>query len=391
MDENKKVEHYHLTDEEQKQIAEKLEEENRKDFEKSVEEEKKNNPVSGLPQMRVESRTDPITGETITGQEVGESELDNLTEDEIMSKFGKSIAAANQQIVVTIDDLKNYFNDSLFGDISKISTATKQKLVDITNDSITNPNKSYTFTDLPEEIQNIIRGYFGKIAIPRDTTKVYNDTADDFVVQMKASASIARSRDEFNKQTNLLYNEAQDEILPLIQEYEENREKALREALKDIDDEKEKKDIEDSLDAMADAYSLKPLIEAAHRIKIKHFDLEKPERNYDSIHFKYKKDTRYNIYRLDTAVPQLSSHLLQNKLITDEDAKQNRSATIFMVAFAKYCANFKPQVIKEHTFMYYVLYNIYLLNVYHGVSYDKFAPKFLNNVMEVVKNCNCRV
>lgn len=381
---------YHLTDEEQKQLSEKLEEENQKDFERCVEEEKKEHPESGLPTMIVETKTDTNTGETVIGKEIDELD-DELTDESIMSRFGSSIAAANGNVTATINDIQEYLKESNIGNISHVSLATQYELVDLLNKSANDPDRIFKMRDLPDEIQTEIQKFFGKVLAPREVSSFYNDTANDFVAGLRASATINRTLDEFNKESNKLYTETQDEIFPMLQEYEENREKALREALKNVDDDQDKKNVEDSLDAMADAYSLKLLIEAAPRIKIKHFDLEKPNKIYEDIHFKYHKDTRYNIYRLDTAVPQLSTHLFQNQLIDEADANRMKSATIFMVAFAKYCMNFKPQVIKEHTFMYYVLYNIYLLNVYHGESYNKFAPQFLKNVMEVVHKCNCKI
>lgn len=383
------VEKYKLTDAEQEELSKKLEEENKKDFEESVKSEKEANPVSGLPQIVVESSTNPETGETFIGKEIDDEIIDELDidDEDIMSKFGKSIAAANQTTEIYLSDIAETLKDTSIGDLSKISVDSKNQLVEIINDSIKNPDKHYTMDDMPKEIQYLIEKYFGKVVAPINTGKFFNDSADELIIELKGNASINRSLDEFNKQTNLVYNEAQDELLPMIQDYENNREKALREALKEVDDDEDKKYIEDSLDAMADAYSLNSLIEAAPRIKIKHFDLEKPMRVFDGIHFKYKKDTRYNIYRLDTAVPQLSSNLLRNKMITEEDANSMKSATIFMIAFAKFCMNFKPQNVKEHTFMYYVLYNIYLLNVYHGKSYNGFAPQFLQNVMKVVSTC----
>ena len=174
----------------------------------------------------------------------------------------------------------------------------------------------------------------------------------------------------------------------MIQDYEKSKEEALRESLKNITDPKERQDVEDTLDAMADAYSLKPLIAAASKIRVKKFDIEKPSRVYNIIHSKYRRDPRYNIYSLTSAQPVLSNHLYNDGLITKEDHDKNITATKFLVIFAKYCANFHPQVVKEHTFIYYVVYNISLLNTYKNESYDKFAKPFLDSVMQVVNARN---
>ena len=55
-----------------------------------------------------------------------------------------------------------------------------------------------------------------------------------------------------------------------------------------------------------------------------------------------------------------------------------------MLAYCKFCLNYKPEVPEEHAFVYYVLYNIALLDIYKSQEYDDFAPEFLKNIVDII-------
>lgn len=388
---------YKLTDEEQSHLSQVLEAHNKHEFETKVAEQKAIEEEHGLPAKTVTTITDPTTGITsIVGDEDDSSDSEPKTTEEYLDELGRSIAN-NKDITIHIEDIRYAIaNDPNYTAFSKISEDACQKLADLANERLESDNSDLktNFEDVPKEVQDIIVSLY-KSAIPHNApvsekilSQAYNGYTNDLINDLYLIAATNSALREFNTQTNIIYNEAQDTILPMIQDYEESKEKALRESLKNITDPKERQDIEDTLDAMADAYSLKPLIEAASKIRVKKFDIEKPSRAYNVIHSKYRRDPRYNIYSLTSAQPVLSNHLYKNGLITKEDHDKNITAIKFLVIFAKYCANFHPQVVKEHTFIYYVVYNISLLDSYKNESYDKFANPFLSSVMQVVNARN---
>ena len=395
---NEETKSYKLTDEEQSHLSQILEDHNKHDFETKVAEQKAIEEEHGLPAKTVTTITDPTTGITsIVGDEDDSSDSDPKTTEEYLDELGRSIAN-NKDITIHIEDIRYAIaNDpnytSAFG---KISEDACQKLADLANERLASddPDLETNFEDIPKEVQDIIVSLY-KSAIPQTApltekvlAQVYNEYTNGLINDLYLIAATNSALREFNTQANIIYNEAQDTILPMIQNYEESKEEALRESLKNITDPKERQDVEDTLDAMADAYSLKPLIAAASKIRVKKFDIEKPSRVYNVIHSKYRRDPRYNIYSLTSAQPVLSNHLYNDGLITKEDHNKNITATKFLVIFAKYCANFHPQVVKEHTFIYYVVYNISLLDTYKNESYDKFAKPFLDSVIQVVNTRN---
>lgn len=394
---NDETKSYKLTDEEQSHLSQVLEAHNKHEFETKVAEQKAIEEEHGLPAKTVTTITDPTTGITsIIGDVDDSSDSDPKTTEEYLDELGRSIANS-KDITIHIEDIRYAIaNDPNYTAFSKISEDACQKLADLANERLgsNDPDLVTNFEDLPKEVQDIIVSLY-KSAIPQNgpvsekiLNQAYNGYTNDLINDLYLIAATNSALREFNTQTNIIYNEAQDTILPMIQDYEESKEKALRESLKNITDPKERQDIEDTLDAMADAYSLKPLIEAASKIRVKKFDIEKPSRAYNVVHSKYRRDPRYNIYSLTSAQPVLSNHLYKNGLITKEDHDKNITAIKFLVIFAKYCANFHPQVVKEHTFIYYVVYNISLLDSYKNESYDKFAKPFLDSVMQVVNARN---
>ena len=376
---------YTLTDEEQTKLSEALEAENKHDFDKTVAAEKEENPVSGLPKVVMSASTVESTGETALGEVL--NEIDDLDEDTIFAKFGKAISAANQESAITMKDLDYAINGGTLTikDADKFSDETKNELLDLINQYATHKEEGVKFNQLPDEVKDKIINTT-RVKVAPINTSVLNNVATEIIDEFYSYASINSATEEFTKQANALFVDAQNKIIPYMLEAEKNRDEAIKKALAEVDDYEGKQEIIDNFDAMSDAYSLKPLKENAHRIKVKPIELEKPSRVFEPIHFRYHKDPRYNIFTLTSALPVLSKQLFMNGKITKFDHEKMISAKKFLVVFAKYCADFRPNVPKEHAFMYYVLNNINLLITYKGEAYDKFAGPFLENVMEVVSN-----
>ena len=120
-------------------------------------------------------------------------------------------------------------------------------------------------------------------------------------------------------------------------------------------------------DGLDDAYNLTKFSEAIKTIKIKKFDLEKPERVYSIFTHKYENH-RYNISDIRSCPSILSRHL---KDIPETDLIK------FCLCFCKYIQNMSPDNIVDHTFMYYFIRNIYLLDSLNprGGLYESLSGK----------------
>ena len=98
---------------------------------------------------------------------------------------------------------------------------------------------------------------------------------------------------------------------------------------------------------------------------------------------KYKY-SNYNIYDINLAIPILARN------ITDEDHEYtDKDIYAFFIVFCKQCMNKSPEVVIDHAYMYYVLYNIVLLDMNKGEA-KNVSDEFKENVREVIANIKTR-
>jgi hypothetical protein len=93
--------------------------------------------------------------------------------------------------------------------------------------------------------------------------------------------------------------------------------------------------------------------------------------------YKYK-DSTYDIYDINLTLPIL------DRYVTDGEKYNNADVIAFMVCFCKYIQNYKVENPMEHAFMYYVIYNICVMDSLPDTSEEK--ERFMNNVREVMDN-----
>ena len=382
---------YKLTEEEQKKLADVLDNSMNvdDDFNQMVEEQKAIEPEPVNKKVTVDTVTDTQTGETFITGEVDEDESGFST----LAEFGSSLTKTSDNFTITGKEIADTItNTDMYSGILKglhLSENTLDTLARLANERGKDPKKVFTINDIPNEVRGmlVIADSAGKKPV-EDISPLLDKDADDLITDLYSTVSTKMMIDYANTETAKAFSQAQEEIFPLIQDYENKRNDMLREALKDVPDtDEDKQYVENSLDAMADSYNMDKLKEFAHKCKIKKFQLEKPAKVFDTIHNKYRKaDIKYNIYSLTSALPVLSKHLFQGKYISSDDAKDQISAKKFLIAFTKYCMNFDVEDTYERTYMYYTLYYIYLLTTYKGEAYEKFANPFLTNVMEVANN-----
>jgi hypothetical protein len=185
---------------------------------------------------------------------------------------------------------------------------------------------------------------------------------------------------EFNKEMGEVFKDLGVNISQLYKDYNRERTNYLAEILNNIpEDNVEKREVvTKTIDAIADSYNLTRLKGAAPTMKkIRLIEMEKPrQRAFSYFESKYK-DSQYNMYSLDDALKALNKHNPVGK----DDPYWN---TKFLVAFCRFCDKYSPNVVYEHSFMFYTIYNIISLNVYYGEDYNQFAEQFFKNINEVI-------
>ena len=135
------------------------------------------------------------------------------------------------------------------------------------------------------------------------------------------------------------------------------------------------------IDNMKNSFSFEKLYNAIKDKKIgriRKIDLEKPKKIYNKFNRLYE-DSAYNIYDINI-VPRVLRKVLPED-ISDDNIHR------FVISFCKYCENndLKPDVLEEHSFMYYTVLNIVLLSLgTKSVEEDEYAKEITDNIVKVM-------
>lgn len=372
-------EDYELTSEEREKVAAEL-----LDLNKDVKEIKVLNQV--LSEDHESESGEFVKANIVTNIETGEqtilnTEAEDKSVDEKLEDLGSSISDFEfNNINIEANDIKDAFSseDSTFGKYD-ISDETALELVDVVAKH--KANKETKYKDLPAEIKGYIDNYMksqGIAGFSAEANGMRNLIATSLIDEFITNIEMGKFNDELQSGIENIFNDMSKEISPLFKDYNNSRDEYLNKLIENIEDEDKKKLAERLLDSIHDAFELSRLKQVRH--KVKRFDIEKPQKQLMYISSKYMNN-KYHIYDLAMVTNVLHKHLVQNKLISEDD---RISAISFMVAFAKFCRNYKVENPDEHAFMYYLTYNIILLEVYKDDQYNEFAPKFLSNVMAVI-------
>jgi len=323
---------------------------------------------------------DPKTGsKTVVGSAEEIVEKINNAGEQFIESLDKSDLETHYQILP--EDIKKVNeSETSFGkfDISDEATLELIKVINKYKDK-----GSIRYIDMPEEVKTMINSYMMESGL-NPMSKVYNeyrnDLANMLIDEYINQIELNKWSDDFNIQMEKFSDEMKGEMSPLYKELNDNREQQLIDAINKLDDPDKKEKAEKALESIRDAYALTRLKEAAPRIKIKNFDLEKPQREFNSFMAKYA-NTQYHLYDLFMVTNVLHRHLQRNNLITEDDVT---TAIKFTVALCKFCKNYNVNVVEEHAFMYFTTYNVVLLDIYTGDTYNEYAPKFLETILDIV-------
>ena len=135
------------------------------------------------------------------------------------------------------------------------------------------------------------------------------------------------------------------------------------------------RDVSAAYDEACTLNKMYDMYENTGKLRVKKFDIEKPQKLYQSIRDKYAH-TKLTIRDVAMLEPILDRHLPE--YIDMDDIKT------FLVIFCKYCMNFNPSNIAEHTFMYYFVYNICILDMCDETNEESMKLKE-NTINTIVK------
>lgn len=338
---------------------------------------------------------DPNTGEhKILG---ATEETDNETFEEMYERIKNSEIEFDSKPITEkeiLEYISNDSSDSILGEIAEevedISPDAIKGLLDIVNRKM-NREEFNIYKAFPDEIREKIDHYLAvsKISINSQEGKQFrNYVSEQLVMDFISNITINRTTHDFNKEIEEIFTQGSHEIADSVIGYTEERNKKYREYAEQMEDEIKKEKLLSVLDSIDMAYTLDNLKEYAKKCKIKKFDLEKPDRYYSTFLRKYE-NSPYNIYDINLARPILYRNINDpesTECFTDKDINA------FFICFCKFSLNMSPDNVQEHSFMYYLLYNIVLIDMNKGDSKD-VSEKFIDNIREVIynlreRNCN---
>lgn len=339
---------------------------------------------------KVPVEIDPNTGEhIITGTEEADSPSDDETFEEMCERIQNSDININDDTPISekemIDYLANDNNNNFLNALGtkELSAEDMQQILKVTNRRMNKENFN-VYKELPTSIQDVITKYMKEGGLNEKTNQyraVRNQLAESIIDDFISSISIDRVQHDFNKELEDIFERGSKEISEEIIGYSEERNKKYREYAEKMEDEDKKKKLIAILDQIDDAYNLEALKEYSKNCKIKRFDLEKPNKYFDRFNNKYK-DSPYKIYNIDMCVPAL----IRNINISDDEHYDADDCVAFLVAFCKQTLNMHPSVVLEHAYMYYLIYNIILIDMNKSDKTKYVSENFIKNIHEVMDN-----
>jgi len=218
---------------------------------------------------------------------------------------------------------------------------------------------------------------------------IANAFLNQLVNEYKKSSNTAVDLDTmlsgFDKEVDDEYKKISQDLGGMMMTFDDERRAEIDAAIKRCEAEGKTESI-DRLNAIKNtldtAYNLTEFAEACKYIKIKRYELENPKRVWESFNFKYEKHKN-----VINDISQCPTILMRH--IPEYTDKQK---TMLCIAFCKYCLNFSPDNMEEHTFMYYFIRNIIMIdrlnpkgNLYE--SMDERSKTFYDGFVENLKAC----
>lgn len=285
-------------------------------------------------------------------------------------------------------------SNAIFGqanDMAKLIALVKRRL----NGETFNP-----YGEMPQSYKTIIDSQLiqqGQPCTKHNRATASNMVLNELVEEYKKNNTKIMDLDnlmyeintEIRNSNNEMSKEASKLFLDVIKDRKDSLDGAIGRAKKAGNDELVKKFIK--VRSMLDeSFNLEGLAEFCKTVKIKKFDVEKPSRYYTYFNSKYENH-KNNISNIGDCSKILDRHLDDKYSIND--------IIKLTVAFCKYCQNMSPDNLEEHTFMYYFIRNIIMLDRFNprgsiketmDNKSRKFYDKYIENLERCIDNINNR-
>lgn len=237
------------------------------------------------------------------------------------------------------------------------------------------------FEAMPQSMKNEINETISEQHVPINEINSYRkNITTSLLKDFISDASLDQCGIDLQDQLNKIFEDAGEEFKNLYNEsmndkfeYIDDIIEKMREKGTDEDKINTLKNIKGAIIESSEYTEFKKSI---NKIKIKKFDLEKPERTWRSFNAKYE-NSKYNIYNIAMTPDILVKHVGCSK----DDAVR------FSLIFCKYCQNYDPSDVVQHTFMYYFILNIITLNINTpNKVYDDYSKTIIDNIKEIISN-----
>ena len=339
--------------------------------------------------------TESVKMNVLVDPETGEHKIIGRAGEELKYDFEgviKQINDGDPDILTTkpfteeeiISYLKSADDDTLVEELAHdvdISAQGLRDLLDIVNRKIKG-EKFNAYKESPEEVKKLVDSYisegmgsmmiYNAKMLSSARNRIAHSLLDEFIQNIKMD----RAKTDFAKELENIYNNSSVMTAEGGLEYIDERNAAYREAANAIEDEGKKERLNSILDRIEEARNLTELKEFAKTCKIKHYDLERPDKRVYSDFLAKYKDSVNNIYDISIAETVLLRHLTPLGFTKND-------ITMLLIAFCRQCKNYSVDNVLDHAYMYYFLYYCVMLD---GDKSDKFK----NNIIEVIKNVNER-
>ena len=296
---------------------------------------------------------DPITGDIA----VDSANIDTKT----LSDLHFNRFTGEEDISFTIDDIKNILPRTLGSEIDNLND------INILNNIIKRKinGEKISYDELPnflkESALDIVRrssddgpalAFLGsKTRLNYAANLLIGELAEEWK-KKNAYIDLDTMLAGFDKELQKFQTDTSKELGNILMSFDEERKKEIDAAIARCKAEGKSEAIEklEKIKNIIDeAYNLTDFSEFCKHVKIKKFDLEKPKKIFLSFNAKYLKHNN-NINDIQYCPIVLDRHIIG-------DEKSNMKLCL---AFCKYCMNYSPDNIEEHSFMYYFIKNIIL-------------------------------
>jgi hypothetical protein len=338
---------------------------------------------------------DPNTGENKIIGRVDDDVTDDETFEEMCERIQKedikldTTPITDEEIIEYISTTKG--DNSLLTDIAQetnLSDDAIRELLVVVNKKLNN-EKFNVYKAFPQEIRDMVDRYLMQSHMNGNSNEekaFRNMLCESLIDEFISNISLNRITTDFNKEVETIFAKGSEEIVESVIGYTEERNKAYREAAEKIEDPIKKEKVVSILNRIDEAYNLTELKEFAKKCKVKKIELEKPDRIFEGFLLKYK-DSQYNIYDIKMARPILFRNINTN---LDNPEYTQKDIDSFFVVFCKQCLNMRSDIPLDHAYMYYVVYNIVLMDINKSENTKAVSEGFIENVKEVIENIRQR-